>query len=385
MKIGLLHYSFGTVGGVESVLEAHARLFASDGHEVTVLCENPVPSNPRVCAVREREGSRPSENPVCALPLFKEHGARDLREMIERLDLLFVHNVMTMPFNLPLTAALCDLAADSRHPRFVAWIHDIAACNPAYGPALPSMIRTAHRGFEYVAVSETRRRQFQELTGCDAVVIPNGIDPIEFLNPTERIATLLREERLLECDYLLLHPARVLPRKNIELTIRVVAALRTTGRDARAIVTGAPNIHDPGCAEYGRRLREIAIECGVSREVIFPNFPVTKRDLVSLYLAADALFFPSSQEGFGLPLLEAGLHRMPTFCSDADSMSEIAPADATFFSPTSDPAVVAALVDARLAKDGRRLNRKRVIREFSWECVHARHLRPILNRSATSI
>jgi glycosyltransferase involved in cell wall biosynthesis len=291
---------------------------------------------------------------------------------------------MTMPFNPALTAALCELAADSRHSRFVAWIHDIAAFNPAYGSALP-LIRTAHPGFDYVAVSETRRRQFQELTGCNAVVIPNGIDAVEFLNPTEPVATLLRDERLLECDYLLFQPARTLPRKNIELTIRVVAALRAGGRDARAVVTGAPNIHDPASSDYGNTLREITAECGVSREVIFPSFPLTRRDLVSLYLAADALFFPSRQEGFGLPLLEGGLHRMPTFCSDADSMSEIAPADATFCSPAAAASDVAALVEARLADDPGRLNRKRVVREFSWECVHARHLRPILNRRVTSI
>jgi len=35
-----------------------------------------------------------------------------------------------------------------------------------------------------------------------------------------------------------------------------------------------------------------------------------------LYLLSDCLLFPSRQEGFGLPVLEAALHRMPVWCGD---------------------------------------------------------------------
>ena len=42
----------------------------------------------------------------------------------------------------------------------------------------------------------------------------------------------------------------------------------------------------------------------------------TMRDL---YLLSDCLLFPSRQEGFGLPVLEAALHRMPIWCGDIPS------------------------------------------------------------------
>ena len=35
-----------------------------------------------------------------------------------------------------------------------------------------------------------------------------------------------------------------------------------------------------------------------------------------LYLLSDCLFFPSRHEGFGLPVLEAAMHRMPVWCQD---------------------------------------------------------------------
>ena len=38
MKIGLIHYSaLPVVGGVESVMDTHARLMADDGHQVMVV------------------------------------------------------------------------------------------------------------------------------------------------------------------------------------------------------------------------------------------------------------------------------------------------------------------------------------------------------------
>jgi glycosyltransferase involved in cell wall biosynthesis len=53
-------------------------------------------------------------------------------------------------------------------------------------------------------------------------------------------------------------------------------------------------------------------------------------DVRSLYQMADALFFPSRQEGYGLPLIEAALHGVPVFCSDIPAHREVA-VGATFF------------------------------------------------------
>jgi mannosylglucosylglycerate synthase len=46
----------------------------------------------------------------------------------------------------------------------------------------------------------------------------------------------------------------------------------------------------------------------------------TMRDL---YLLSDCLLFPSRQEGFGLPVLEAALHRMPVWCRDIPAYKEL--------------------------------------------------------------
>ena len=70
-----------------------------------------------------------------------------------------MHNVATMPFHLALTEALWELGRRLTGVRFIAWVHDLAVCNPDYH--LPPMdappwnyIARAHSRYRYVAVSD---------------------------------------------------------------------------------------------------------------------------------------------------------------------------------------------------------------------------------------
>ena len=38
---------------------------------------------------------------------------------------------------------------------------------------------------------------------------------------------------------------------------------------------------------------------------------------------ADALFFPSREEGFGIPLIEAAFSHLPAFCADIPPLREV--------------------------------------------------------------
>ncbi|MEU2350280.1 glycosyltransferase family 1 protein [Modestobacter sp. NPDC049651] len=69
--------------------------------------------------------------------------------------------------------------------------------------------------------------------------------------------------------------------------------------------------------------------------------------LTWLYENCRLFVFPSLDEGFGLPVVEAALSRAPMVLSDIPAFRELAPA-AAFFDPT-DPASIAAAVGAELA------------------------------------
>jgi glycosyltransferase involved in cell wall biosynthesis len=333
MKIALVHYSAPPViGGVETILAAHAQLFAKAGHEVRVV-------------VRRGGDER-------AIVLRAEDPLEELRAACAGCDLVIVHNVLTMPFDLPLTQALWRLAEESAQPtRWIAWVHDLAAGNPSYPhpyhQAPWRQLAQACPRFEYIAISEHRARQFESLTGVSAKTIPNAVDPAEVLGLTPPVAELTRHHALLERDIVLLHPTRLLRRKNVELGLEVTAELRGRGRNVAYLVTGAPEPHLVGSAEYGEEVRQRRGKLGLEGDafLISESFAVTNADLAALYALADALFFPSRQEGFGLPLLEAALHRLPIFCADLAPMNALFEHSLFTFAPEATPAEIATRIE----------------------------------------
>ena len=70
MKIALVHYTYTPViGGVEIIMAEHARLFAEQGHEVTVYCREGSSDDSRI-----RARLLPDANSAAELSLALEPG-----------------------------------------------------------------------------------------------------------------------------------------------------------------------------------------------------------------------------------------------------------------------------------------------------------------------
>jgi glycosyltransferase involved in cell wall biosynthesis len=102
-----------------------------------------------------------------------------------------------------------------------------------------------------------------------------------------------------------------------------------------------------------------------------------------LYRAADLMLFPSSQEGFGIPVLEAGAVNLPLFCSDIPPVREVAGSQAEYFGLDESPAAVAARIASFMANDPRYGLRRRVKRHYDWNAIFDRLVVPLL-RSISS-
>ena len=379
VKIALIHYSYTPViGGVEIVMAEHARLMADRGHQVTVICGKGRSEDQRVV--------------VEALPDAREaeEMARALEPRLANKDVVIIHNVATMPFHLGLTEALWNLALKLTSVRFIAWIHDLVACNPDYN--LPSLetwpwttLARAHERYRYVAVSDLRRSQFVKLTNARCTVIPNGIDPERLLCLTKPIADLSREYALNEREIVLIHPTRLLKRKNVELGLHVTAALKAAGRTCAYIVTGAPDAQNPASRAYAEQLQLLRQRLDLEEDAVFlhEEMPISDPDLPSLYMIADALFFPSRQEGFGLPLLECVLHRLPVFCSAIEPLNSLLSRGVTSFPLDADPVQIAMLVAARLGTNEAWKARHEVRRTYGWPAIYRNFLAPLLAESDT--
>jgi len=402
VRIGLLHYAYAPViGGVEFVMRQHASLLAKHGHQVRVMSGRGTSFQEGVEFV-EIPALNPAGKEGTALDeelssgetgtVFAEQRNELLgrfRELTADLDLLFVHNVFSMHFQLAATVALWELADENPDCRIISWVHDLAAINPDYDfPAdrFPwTLLSKANPEVEQVSISGQRQRQLCQLTGLESwecPVVPNGVEVIRLLELTTPVRRLARSLGILYRDVVLIHPTRILPRKNVELGIRVTAALKARGQSCLYLVTGAPDPHNQAAGHYGAELAALVTELAVEEEVVFvgERFPVSDEDLLGLYALSDALFLPSRQEGFGLPLLEAGFFRLPVFCSAIEPMRSILQNHPTLFELDDDPDAIAALVSEGLHADSGYRVRKETILNYSWERILKKHLEPLFLR-----
>ena len=364
MKIALVHYTAAPViGGVERVMEEHARLFVANGHEVTIVC-----------------GSGGDERAV-RLPADPSAEAQvlALRPVLAGQDVVIVHNVMTMPFHIGLTEALGRMADELLAVRFVAWVHDVSLVNPDYTEH-PAILRRSHPRFEYVAVSALRLRDYRKGTHEFAKpcrVVPNGLEPVRVLGLPPNIAEYARAHDLLDGRMVLLHPTRLVRRKRIEVSLAVAKEPLMRRKSATVLVTAVGDPHREDSRAY---LGELRAKFGAENGhlMVSDHLVVGDAELAGLYLLADAVLFPSRREGFGLPLIEAALHRLPVFCTDIDPLKGLLRENVTLFSPDAKASQIATVISATLERSPAYRERKRILREYSWPAIYRNHLAPIL-------
>jgi len=175
-------------------------------------------------------------------------------------------------------------------------------------------------------------------------------------------------------------PARVTRRKNIELAIEITAALRELGRAPQLVVMGPLGPHNPANAAYLQELRGLQRARHAEDAVLFLQEHGTVDDATrrDLYLLADALLLPSAREGFGIPILEAGLARLPIFCSDLPAFRELAGANAHYFSLDESPALIARRIAQFLNQGACYQLKQRVLREYAWDRIFAQRIQPLV-------
>ena len=93
------------------------------------------------------------------------------------------------------------------------------------------------------------------------------------------------------------------------------------------------------------------------------------------------MLFPSAYEGFGIPILEAGLAGIPIFCSDIAPFRETTGSAALYFDLREAPTAIAVKIATALHEDARAQLRRRVRQEYTWEAIYRRSVLPLLIHS----
>jgi glycosyltransferase involved in cell wall biosynthesis len=204
--------------------------------------------------------------------------------------------------------------------------------NPEVEPrslVFKQMMRRTLTGFckaaRVICVSETTRNELVACGLVDAdrtVVIPNGVH--EMCSPNPDASADAEVDRLLglsdSAD--ILHVGSTIPRKRIDVLLRVFAALRQQVPNARLLRVGGKLT-----AEQKMLMRELGL---VESVVQLPQ--LDRRQLAAVYRRAAIVLLPSEREGFGLPVVEAMACGTPVVASDLPVLHEVG-GDAAVYCP----------------------------------------------------
>ena len=231
--------------------------------------------------------------------------------------------------------------------RSVVTLHDVQHRDL---PQLFSIAERMYRRFAYdraavradavITVSEFCKERIVHHLGLDpdAVhVAPLGVRREDFPVSTD------------EREPFLLYPARGWPHKNHRRLFTAFSLARESRPDLRLVLTGAR-----------------AQELGDVPPYVDVRGHVSRAELAHLYGTAAAMVFPSTYEGFGLPVLEAMSSGCPVAVARAGALPDTAGGSAVLFDP-SDPADIARAaleaVDRAPSLSAAGLER---VAQFSW-------------------
>ena len=258
----------------------------------------------------------------------------------------------------------------------VVTIHDLAIYDhPEWFPsgqwfALRVVVpQSARRARIIICPSEATKRAIVRLFGIEAErcrVIPHGVET-EFALPASPSVKADVKARYALPDRYLLQLGTVQPRKNYVTSLRALARIPAAER-MPLIVAGAFGWKYDAVVDA---VRELDLHEWV-RFVGYAGMP----DLPALYQMAQAVLFPSLDEGFGLPLLEAFAAGTPVVASNAGAIPEVA-GDAALLSEPEDAQALAdnllrLLMDRQLRERQVAAGRARAAL-YTWSASAAAH------------
>ena len=413
MNIAILHYSVPPiVGGVESVIAHHARLMSANGHSVRLIAargedlptgdntSEPIPltaiplADSRHQRVAHMKAQLDQGHVTQDFEVLRDELVEELKIALSGVDVLIAHNVCSLNKNLALTAALHQLHTAQKLPYLILWHHDLAWTTPRYLPEMHNgypwdLLRMDWGKTTHVVVSELRRTELSELMKLQPEsihVIPNGVNAARFYKLEPQTQSLVDRINLLDAAPILLLPVRVTPRKNIELALQTLKVLQDQFPQSALVVTGPLGPHNGNNVHYFENLKLLRAQLGLEGSFHFlaelTDSYLPDEVIADFYRIADALFFPSREEGFGIPLIEAAFSHLPAFCADIPPLRELGLKDAGFFSPEEDPVKVAEMVAEyfKFSLPARLSIRARA--SFRWEAIYRQHILPILQEAA---
>ena len=180
---------------------------------------------------------------------------------------------------------------------------------------------SAWRATGLSTVSEYSKRdmvRFYHLAPGRIHVVPEGVDTDLFRPLPDREALDRWRISTLGADVpYITYVGKPTERRNLSALIRAFAQLRSSRRLAHKMLIVGADL--PGTSPF----RKVIAELGLEREVVIKGH-ASHAEMVNVYNAADLFIYPSSYEGFGMPVLEAMACGAPVITLDNTAFPEFA-------------------------------------------------------------
>lgn len=243
----------------------------------------------------------------------------------------------------------------AKFPKQIATIHDLTALKSmesaiqdrAYGITVSRNIKKILKLDDIVVNSNVVKREIEEI-GYNGKIHKIHLCASPTFKPANNKLEIRKRIGLPLDKHLVMSISSSSPRKNIIVIKKVMEYL---GREFILVRVGSP-LNTYG--EFNYR--------GISEDL-----------LADLYAASDVLIFPSREEGFGYPMVEAMTSGIPVVASDIQITKEIL-RDAGLFVESDDPCQYAELIKFA-EQNSDRLSRKCINRskEFSFQIFRKRY------------
>jgi glycosyltransferase involved in cell wall biosynthesis len=283
------------------------------------------------------------------------------------------------PLRLPLSRidVLNTLMAPLINPSWSLVIH-MKTMHAYTAPEAVGLLPRAYRRMQYprtaraadaiIINSESLRSEIKHFLDVDdrkLKLIPEAVDHGIF-RPGDARAARAHVSSHGVIKPFVLFVSSLWPYKNCDGLLRAWAIARPELGDRQLAIVG------PGRDEtYVAQLHSLADELGIGADVVFVG-GVPLEETVRFYQAADVFVYPSLNETFGLPILEAMACGCPVVTSDTSAMPETAGGAAVLCDPADPASMARAIIEAAgPGRDGLRDAGIMRAAEFTWAATGA--------------
>ncbi len=230
--------------------------------------------------------------------------------------------------------------------------------------AIPAGKRSAF----IVVPTEYSKKQINHYTQIpmdQLVVVPEGPKSLDKINAGDS-AQLLNRFKLIGGGYLL-HVGAMYKRKNIPALVYAFQQVKITHPGLKLVLAGSPPSKDLG--NDWELIQNAIAETGLHDDVIFTGY-LSDTELAAIYQHALLYVFPSVNEGFGIPILEAFKNNLPVLVANNTCLSEVGGDAVIAFDPFDNADIVTQITkvldDAELRDQMISKGRER-LKLFSWK------------------